>query len=164
MTSSLTTDQSASASASPSAADSGAAVASLLHRYLLSLDDEELDEAWTAGLFTGDAVVAFPVSRHEGADGMAAYHRSALSAFAATQHLGSPAVVEVDGNRATFRANLISTHVHRPQHTRPEGNLPPLFATGTFVTGEARRTPQGWRLNLLAFRLLWADGSPPPAR
>ncbi|ANB04138.1 hypothetical protein SAM40697_6750 [Streptomyces ambofaciens] len=137
-------------------------MAGLLHRYLLSLDDEELDDAWTAGLFTDDAVVAFPVSRHQGADGMAAYHRSALSAFAATQHLGSPAVVELDGPRATLRANLISTHVHHAHHALPQGSLPPLFATGTFVNGEARRTPEGWRLNLLAFRLLWADGSPPP--
>ncbi|GGZ09137.1 MULTISPECIES: nuclear transport factor 2 family protein [Streptomyces] len=160
MTSSLTTDQSASVSA----AESSAQVAGLLHRYLVSLDDERLDDAWTAGLFTEDAVVAFPVSRHEGADGMAEYHRSALSAFAATQHLGSPAVVDVDGDRAVFRANLISTHVHHPRHTPPEGDLPPLFATGTFVNGEARRTARGWRLSLLAFRLLWADGSPPPAR
>ncbi|WP_217139867.1 nuclear transport factor 2 family protein [Streptomyces sp. AC627_RSS907] len=164
MTSTLTTDQSATASAAHSAVASRAEIAGLLNRYLVSLDDEELDEAWTAGLFTEDAVVAFPVSRHEGAEGMAEYHRTALAAFAATQHLGSPAVVELDGDRATFRANLISTHVHHAHHARPQGDLPPLFATGTFVDGEARRTPEGWRLNLLSFRLLWADGSPPPAR
>ncbi|MGW8066192.1 nuclear transport factor 2 family protein [Streptomyces ziwulingensis] len=161
MTSTLTNDQPAAESA---AAGARAEIAGLLHRYLLSLDDGELDDAWSAGLFTEDAVVAFPVSRHEGADGMAAYHRSALSAFAATQHLGSPAVVELDGDRATLRANLISTHVHHAHHAPPQGDVPPLFATGTFVDGEARRTARGWRLSLLAFRLLWADGSPPPAR
>jgi hypothetical protein len=147
-----------------SPAESRAQVAALLDRYLVSLDDEdELDDDWAGGLFTEDAVVAFPISRHEGVAGMAGYHAAALSAFAATQHLGSPSVVVVDGDRATLRANLMSTHVHHARNTPPDGALPPLFATGTFVNGEARRTPQGWRLSLLAFRLLWADGSPAPA-
>jgi hypothetical protein len=158
MTSTLTNDQSAYG------LDVGARaeVAGLLDRYLLSLDEGELDEAWAARLFTKDAVVAFPVSRHEGVEGMAAYHRAALSAFAATQHLGSPAVVEGDGQRAVLRANLISTHVHHARHTQGEGALAPLFSTGTFVDGQARRTEQGWRLDLLTFRLLWSQGSPPP--
>lgn len=160
MTSTPITDE----SRTESAVESRVQVAALLDRYLLSLDDEELDDAWAAGLFTEDAVVAFPISRHEGIDGMAEYHRSALSAFAATQHLGSPTLVVLDGaDRATLRANLLSTHVHHAHHARPQGDLPPLFATGTFVNGEARRTLHGWRLSLLSFRLLWADGSPPPA-
>jgi hypothetical protein len=157
------TDESAAASGAASGVLARAEVADLLARYLLSLDDEELDDAWAAALFTPDAVVAFPISRHQGLDGMAAYHRAALAAFAATQHLGSAALVVVDGERATLRANLLSTHVHHPQHARPQAERAPLFATGTFVDGAARRTPQGWRLTLLSFRLLWAEGSPPPA-
>ncbi|MGW1070903.1 nuclear transport factor 2 family protein [Streptomyces aureus] len=138
-------------------------VAALLNRYLVSLDDEELDDVWAAELFTPDAVVAFPpMSRHEGTEGMARFHRTALSSFAATQHLGSPAVVVLDGDRAALRANLISTHVHHPRHVPPQGVLAPLFTTGTFVDGEALRTPAGWRLTLLSFRLLWANGTPPP--
>ncbi|MGW7385639.1 nuclear transport factor 2 family protein [Streptomyces sp. NPDC054794] len=150
------------AATTQSDAESRAEVADLLSRYLVSLDDEELDDAWASALFTEDAVVAFPISRHAGVEGMAEYHRSALAAFAATQHLGSPALVVLDGDRATLRANLLSTHVHHAHHARPEGQLDPLFATGTFVDGEARRTPRGWRLTLLSFRLLWADGTPPP--
>lgn len=136
-----------------------AAVADLLSRYLLSLDDEKLDDAWAAQLFTPDAEVAFPpMSRHRGAEGMANFHAASLSAFAATQHLGSPALVVLDGDRAALRANLLSTHVHHPCPEGPAG----LFTTGTFVDGEARRTPAGWRLERLSFRLLWTDGSPPP--
>jgi hypothetical protein len=159
MTSTRTTDE----STTESAAESRARVASLLDRYLVSLDDEKLDDAWAQALFAEDGVIAFPMSRHEGAAGMAEYHRATLAVFAATQHLGSPAVVELDGDRATLRANLMSTHVHHAHNARPQGDLPPLFATGTFVNGEARRTARGWRLTLLSFRLLWADGSPAPA-
>lgn len=163
MNSTRTADHSTQTRDHPTTAGrSRADVADLLARYFVSLDDEELDDSWAAGLFTKDAVVAFPISRHQGVEGMAAYHRAALEAFAATQHLGSPPVVTVDGDRAVLRANLISTHVHHAHHARPQGELAPLFATGTFVDGEARRTPEGWRLSLLSFRLLWADGTPPP--
>ncbi|MBM9506445.1 nuclear transport factor 2 family protein [Actinacidiphila acididurans] len=134
-----------------------ALVAGLLDRYFVTLDDEELDDAWAAGLFTPEAVVAFPISRHEGLAGMAAYHSGALSAFAATQHLGSPAVVDISGDHACLRANLMSTHVH---HARSDTGAPQLFTTGTFVDGRARRTPAGWRLSELVFRLVWANGSP----
>ncbi|MHA6758328.1 nuclear transport factor 2 family protein [Streptacidiphilus sp. PAMC 29251] len=132
-------------------------VGALLDRYLLSLDDEELDEEWTRSLFTADAGVEFPMSRHEGAEGLAAYHREALAAFAATQHLNSPAVVEFSGDdRAVLRANLVSTHVHLPG-----ASVEPLFATGSLATGEAVRTPDGWRLRRLSFRMVWMTGSPP---
>ncbi|MET7622258.1 nuclear transport factor 2 family protein [Streptomyces sp. NPDC005408] len=143
---------------------STAEIGSLLDRYLISLDDEKLDEDWARRLFTDDAVVEFPMSRHEGIEGLAAYHSSALAAFERTQHQGSPAVVELDGDRARLRANLISTHVHLPHQAPPDGERPPLFATGTFVNGEARRTAEGWRLSLLSFRLIWATGSPPAPR
>jgi len=137
-----------------------AQVAALLDRYLLSLDGDELDDEWAQSLFTENAHVEFPISRHEGLDGLAAYHRQALAMFTATQHLSSPAVVELNGSRASLRANLISTHVHLPGDAAG-AEPPPLFATGTFVTGEALRTPAGWRLRRLSFRLVWASGSPP---
>ncbi|MDT0612724.1 nuclear transport factor 2 family protein [Streptomyces lancefieldiae] len=164
MTYTRNTVESATSSAE-SSEQSRASVAALLNRYLVSLDDTDdtLDDDWADGLFTEDAVVAFPMSRHQGRAGMAAYHSTALTAFAATQHLGGAPVVVLDGDRATLRANLISTHVHHARHTPPQGELPPLFATGTFVTGRARRTGRGWRLSELSFRLLWADGSPAPA-
>ncbi|TWD12431.1 SnoaL-like protein [Streptomyces sp. T12] len=135
------------------AAADAARVAALVNRYLVSLDDEELDEAWASGLFTEDAVVAFPMSRHEGIGGLARWHRAALSVFEATQHLGSPAVVDVDGGRAVFRAHVLTTHVHR-------GGAG-LFRAGTLARGEARRTRGGWRLASLSLRVLFTEGSPP---
>ncbi|MFD5877005.1 nuclear transport factor 2 family protein [Streptomyces sp. NPDC060322] len=140
----------------------GREIAALLDRYLINLDDDTLDEKWAAGLFTEDAVVAFPMSRHEGLDGLAEYHSSSLAAFERTQHINSPAVVVRDGDRATLRANLVSTHVHLARHTAPEGDLPPVFANGSLVYGEARRTARGWLLNRLSFRMIWMTGSPPP--
>lgn len=131
-----------------------AEVGALLDRYLISLDDgTELDDAWAGELFTEPARVEFPMSEHEGLGGVAEYHRLALGAFERTQHLGSPALVEVDGDRAMLTSNLMSTHVKPADQG--------LFTAGTLVTGEARRTAAGWRLCRLSFRLLWTSGSPP---
>lgn len=137
-----------------------AEIGALLDRYLISLDDDVLDDAWAAALFTPDARVEFPMSRHDGIAGLAAYHRDALAAFDRTQHLNSPAVVVLGEDRARLRANLISTHVHKPSGAAPAQPTAP-FATGTFVNGEAVPTPDGWRLRLLSFRLVWMTGSAP---
>ncbi|MEV8309146.1 nuclear transport factor 2 family protein [Streptomyces flavidovirens] len=133
-----------------------ARVAGLLDRYLIALDDEELDDAWARSLFTDEAVVAFPMSRHEGLAGLAEYHHASIAAFAQTQHLGSPAVVSVEGDRAVFRANVLTTHVHHPG-----GDRPPLFRAGTLASGEAHRTPAGWRMSELSFRIVFTEGEPP---
>lgn len=134
-------------------------VAALLTRYLISLDNDELDDTWAAELFTQDATVDFPVSRHVGTKGMADWHAESLNVFERTQHLPGPAEVTVDGDTARLRATLISTHVHRKA---PEG-AGPLFTTGTGVFARAARTAAGWRLSALEFRLVWMDGKPPGA-
>lgn len=131
-----------------------AEIGALLDRYLISLDDgRELDDAWARSLFTEPARVEFPMSVHEGLAGVAAYHSEAMAAFERTQHLNSPALVEVDGDRARLTANLMSTHVHRFTGD--------LFTAGTLCTAEARRTPVGWRLCRLSLRLVWKSGDPP---
>lgn len=136
----------------PTATDRRAEVAALLDRYLIALDTGQLDDAWAESLFTADAVVEFPVGRHAGLDGLAAFHRTALAKFDRTQHLNSPAVVDLDGDRAVLRANLISTQVLPSQA---------LFVTGTSAHGQARLTARGWRLRELSFRLIWMTGEPP---
>lgn len=138
----------------PSAA--AAQVAELLGRYLLTLDYDEPDDAWARSLFTEDAVVTFPMSRHEGRAGLAEWHRAALAAFARTHHLGTRPLVTAEGERAVFRANVLTTQVHHPG-----GDRPPLFRAGTLATGEARRTPHGWRMCELSFTAVFTEGEPP---
>lgn len=134
----------------------------LLDRYLISLDDDELDDAWASGLFTEDAWVAFPMSRHDGLPGLADYHRRSLAAFARTQHLGSRPVAEpVDADTVRLRASVVSTHVYEDAGAP---GAAPLFVAGTLVHGRARRTGDGWRLAALDFRVLWTTGTPPGAR
>jgi SnoaL-like protein len=145
----------------PISPDPSAEIGALLDRYLIGLDEGgELDDAWARSVFTEPACVEFPMSRHEGLAGVAAYHNQAMAAFERTQHLNSPALVEVAGDRALLTANLISTHVHRSTGAPAQD----LFMAGTRCTGEACRTAEGWRLRRLSFDVIWTSGSPPGAR
>lgn len=138
-----------------------AAVADLFGRYLMTLDAGKPDSEWASSLFTPDVLIEFPMSRHEGIEGVAEFHAQAMARFAATQHLSSSPVVHPAGETvAGFAANVVAYHVHRT----PSAALPPArFSAGTVATGEARLTPAGWRLRRLSFRLVWAEGPPPDA-
>jgi hypothetical protein len=91
-----------------------AAVAELLDRFIVALDDHELDDAWLRSVITDDVRFEFPLGQHEGVEGLAAFLERPMARFERTHHLASPAVVDVDGDRATLRANMIAAHVHPP--------------------------------------------------
>jgi hypothetical protein len=136
-----------------------AIVADLLGKYLTTLDTGKLDAEWARRLFTNDIVIEFPMSRHEGINGIDLYHTDALSKFAATQHLSSLPVVGRTGPGAIgFEAQVLSVHVHH--RTSPDDTRPERFSAGTAATGAARLTTAGWRLRRLSFRVVWTDGSP----
>ncbi|MEU3609177.1 nuclear transport factor 2 family protein [Streptomyces sp. NPDC035033] len=145
----------------------GLEIASLLNRYILGLDDEDvvLDEKWACGIFTRDAVVTFPVGESRGIEEIVQDHRRMLAAWERTQHMHSPADVVVAGDSARLVAHVVATHVHRtgsPPHA-PTAD-PPTFSAGTFVSAGVRRTADGWRFTSLGFRLRWTRGTPPHAR
>jgi hypothetical protein len=129
-------------------------VADLFTRYLMSFDNGKTDTEWAESLFTPDIVVEFPMSRHEGIRDIDVYHSETRSRFAATQHLCSPPLVCPTGpDAAGLQAQVLSVHVHHgPDRQR--------FSAGTLATGEARRTPDGWRLSRLSFEVVWTDGRP----
>lgn len=134
-----------------------AAVAELFGRYLMTLDTVKLDPEWASWMFTPDVVIEFPMSRHEGIEGVADYHAQSLAPFAATQHLSSPPVVDPVGDTgADFQAHVVSIHVHRAAGTA----APARFSAGTIATGEARLTPAGWRLRRLSLQVVWTEGHP----
>ncbi|MEV8070545.1 nuclear transport factor 2 family protein [Streptomyces sp. NPDC085995] len=132
-------------------------IAELFDRYVLGLDHDKLDDEWADALFAKDVVIEFPVSRHAGIDGLVEYHRKSLAMWAGTHHVNTPSVVSVEGDRATLRANMTSVHMH---HERA-GQTREHYVSGTYVTGDAVRTEQGWRLSRLSFDLIWKTGNPP---
>ncbi|GAB7039228.1 MULTISPECIES: nuclear transport factor 2 family protein [Catenuloplanes] len=70
--------------------------------------------------------------------------RSSFAAFAATHHVITGHVVEIDGDRATIHAHV------RAEHWLPAGTAgdgPDRWLVAGFYDNEAIRTAGGWRLS-----------------
>ncbi|HKA84401.1 MAG TPA: nuclear transport factor 2 family protein [Acidimicrobiales bacterium] len=116
-----------------------------------------LDEGLFEGmrdLFVDDAVASTPGGVAEGIDALIAQASRNHPADAAIQHLITNVLVDLEGDRATVRANLLVTF-GRPD---PDADAPSALAeVYNFV---ARRSSSGWRLARVAVRPVWASHVP----
>jgi SnoaL-like domain len=128
-------------------------VQDLVDRYLAGLDEARFDDAWARSIFTEDGRFEVPMGGHRGAAGMAGFTAAMMRKWRRTHHLAAGHLVELDGDRARVRGNLIATHL-------PPGPGEP-FQVGDRFEGEAVRTEAGWRFERLAFELVWSRGTPP---
>ena len=126
-------------------------VTELASRLGLWLDEQRFDEA--RSIFTEDVVVQTPGGESQGIALVAEQARRNHAGYARTQHVITNILVELDGDRATVRANLIVTFVHRAD--APEQH----FALGERYQFEVVRTPQGWRFSRVHVSPVWSTGS-----
>jgi hypothetical protein len=131
------------------------AVAELLDRYAKLFDERNFDEALPA-LVTPDAHIELPPGEHWGAEGMDAFHAETMTPFGPTQHIFASHLIDLDGDRARFRANAHITHVLLPIGS--DGDPDNLFVVGAVLTGEAIRTPDGWRIHKAVLDAVWREG------
>ncbi|MFF5706487.1 nuclear transport factor 2 family protein [Streptomyces sp. NPDC012794] len=128
----------------------------LFDRYITALDTHDGtgdDETAFAALFTEDATFAFPIGVCTGIEAFAAFQREARQRWARTHHLSTNHSVVLDGDRATLRAQQLTTHVHHGADG-PEAR----FDVGGYSEAGAVRTEAGWRLNHVAFHVVWDSG------
>lgn len=142
-------------------------ITGLIDGYLLSLDTlphggGRFDEAWARRYFTPDVRITTPVGDHEGIDGLAESEQATLGKFERTQHVGTNYMIDLDGDRAAVRWNAVMAHVHLASTQQARGQEPGgHFDVGGTFTGEAVRTPDGWRLRSLDVRAVWTNGQGP---
>lgn len=131
----------------------------LVARQGLWLDELGFDDAeQTAAVFTADATVETPGGRAEGRQTLSAQARRNHERYARTQHQTSNILIDLDGDRADVRANLLATLVR--DAAVPE----PTLTLGERYRFEAVRTAQGWRFSHVEVTLVWRSGElPPPA-
>ncbi|ARF54365.1 nuclear transport factor 2 family protein [Streptomyces gilvosporeus] len=134
-----------------------AEIAALLDRYLRSLDEGTFDEEWARAFFTEDVTAEMPIGTVRGRDAVLARIRGGMALFDRTVHLGTNAVIEIDGDRATARGAQLSTHV--PADGAPGAGE--LFVSAGHADTELVRTPDGWRIAATALRIVWTRGTPP---
>lgn len=153
------------------------AVQDLVDRYLADLDEAEFDDAWARSIFTEDGRFEFSMGGHDGVAGMAEYTAAMMGKWRRTHHVAAGHLIEIDGDQARVRGNLIATHLHPQEATgatpeqpaQPPGRsgaqeprrAPEPFQVGDRFEGEAVRTDAGWRFARLAFEVVWTRGTPP---
>lgn len=131
------------------------AVHDLLVGYFRGFDERRTDDAFVMEMFTADAHWRFPRGDATGVEEIIERRDRTLDLWKQTLHSVSSVLIELDGDRATFTATLLATHIHR-------GDDPgaPLQIGGR-LTGEAARADAGWRLSRLGLDIVWTDGDPP---
>jgi hypothetical protein len=125
------------------------AVTDLVTRLGLWLDEKRFFD--TESLFTEDVTVATPGGEAQGVGPVAAQARRNHE-YERIQHVITNVLVELDGDRAHARANLIATLV-------PRASEPAAHATlGERYRFEAARTRDGWRLARIEVEPVWSSG------
>jgi hypothetical protein len=115
-----------------------------------------LDEGDFDGLrqiFTADATVTTGETA-SGHDALVEQARRRHSADAGVQHIISNLIIDLDGNQATGRANLLASFAR----TGPGDPAP--FLVGEVYRFAYQRTPEGWRITSLISEPVWTLNRP----
>jgi 3-phenylpropionate/cinnamic acid dioxygenase small subunit len=129
----------------------------LVYRLSAVLDEGRFEEL--PSIFTEDAAAQTPGGQAEGRDAVIAQAVRNHSPEDRIQHLLSNVLIEVAGDHAGVRANVLATFAT----AAPEARLGPTprFALGGIYRFNATRTPQGWRLSRVETHPIWASGDVP---
>jgi len=125
-------------------------ITDLISRLGLWLDEKRFDDA--RSILTEDATADTPGGSVQGVDLLAEQARRNHDVDR-TQHVITNVLIDLDGDRATVRANLIVTFI--PRAEAPGSH----FEMGERYHFQAVRTPQGWRLSRVQASPLWTSGS-----
>jgi hypothetical protein len=128
-------------------------VTDLISRLGVWLDEQRIDDL--GAIFTEDVVGEFTGQEpFHGLDALIEHARDNLPKYDRIQHVITNVLVDLNGERAAVRANLIATHVH------DAANPSSFFQVGGLYAFDAVRDSDAWRLSKVKLDLLWTAGSP----
>jgi hypothetical protein len=128
-------------------------IIALMNRYFATIDDaSDLDTAWARSIFSDDVRVEHRGFTLEGVEDLPAGNRFVRDGWDRTFHIGTNAQVELDGDRAHLRAQLLAIHMH------PESTPPEPYVIANVFEAEALRTLGGWRFQTMNLRPVWSSG------
>ena len=124
------------------------AITDLVYRLGVALDDGRFDEL--RSIFTEDSMASTPGGTVEGIDALIAQASRNHSRERRNHHVITNVLVDLDGERADVRANLVVTFAR---------DAVPYFTLGEVYRFDARRTSDGWRLSRVESTPVWTTGS-----
>jgi 3-phenylpropionate/cinnamic acid dioxygenase small subunit len=119
------------------------AITDLVARLGVMLDDKRFEDA--PAILTEDVAVETQGGSSRGIEAVTTQARR--NHEVPTQHVITNVLVDLDGDRATARANLVATFVHADSRR----------VLGERYGFEAARTPEGWRLSSVRVTPVWEE-------
>lgn len=136
-----------------------AQIVELINRYFAAIDDKRLDLVLAESTFAPAAKMVRPNGAETvGPAAICEAQNESFARFRATQHVMTNHVVDLAGEHARVRANVIATHLWAPGQGDPVA-LESHFTAGGVITVEVVRFERGWRITRLENRVVWRTGS-----
>lgn len=132
----------------------------VVNSYFRALDEKHFDESYFGQLLSTDAKMIRPNGAVTvGPANIAQGHARSFDRFEASQHLLTGHDVDIDGDAATVRANLVAVHLW---NDRPvdASMLERSFTAGGIITAALIRLADGWRITYLGNQVIWRTGFP----
>jgi hypothetical protein len=127
-------------------------ITNLVDRLGAFLDDRRFDEMRT--LLVEEATVRTPGGTADGREALVAQARRNHQPDEPTQHLITNTLVDLDGDRATVRANLV-VNFATPARDEAQPAPPRKYALGETYHFDVVRTSEGWRFSSVESRPVW---------
>jgi hypothetical protein len=123
-------------------------ITDLVYRLGVSLDEGRFNDL--RSIFTEDSTASTPGGSVEGIDSLIAQASRNHSREQQNHHVTTNVLIDLDGDRAKVRANLVVTFAR---------DASPYFTVGEVYRFDANRTPDGWRLSRVESTPVWTTGS-----
>jgi hypothetical protein len=142
-------------------------ITDLVFRLGVCLDEGRFSEM--GSLFIEDATASTPGGTAQGRNTIVALAERNHRPEYATQHVSTNLLVDLEGDRATVRGNLVVQVAPPPASDVPAPTPPALAPTLGFTLGEVYRigcvrTPDGWRFAQVSTVPVWLSGKRPAPR
>jgi 3-phenylpropionate/cinnamic acid dioxygenase small subunit len=128
-------------------------ITNLVHRLGAYLDDRRFDEM--RSLLIEDATVRTPGGAAEGREALIAQARRNHRPDEPTQHVITNPMVELDGDRAKVRANLVINFAAPAPGDESLPAPPRKYTLGETYHFDVVRTSEGWRFSSVESRPVW---------
>lgn len=129
----------------------------VVNTFFRALDEKHFD-SYFRQILAADAQVIRPNGAATvGPANIADSLTRSLTRFEATQHLLTGHDVDVDGDTAAVRANLVAIHIWNDRPVEAS-MLDRSFTAGGVITAALRRFPDGWRISKTEMRVIWRTG------
>ena len=146
--------------AGPQRATDRTEITELVDRLGAALDDGVVDDM--GSLLADDATAVTPGGVAEGRDAVVAQAARNHRPGQPVQHVITNVLVDVDGDHARARANLVA--YFGPPEGGPDPVVPPAppveYTTGQVYRYDLVRTPDGWRFSRIQATPVWRSGTP----